>query len=209
MSALTAEPTVTGFAPDSIYAEWSVGEREASDRMEAVYNHERHLEAHERFGPHTKHWLRFQPDDSLRRSAVRLVREIEDIEAGDLPDAKGKRLRLAQARLRDVNAEREFRQVLAETWQASEQGTHSITGYHARGGLGAVLHHKATPPSYALAVMLDHLNSLRGEPTVLDWSKPEPWAPVSLREGRVMLGFGKTKVEKHAAKVARRKGRAS
>jgi hypothetical protein len=175
VSALAAEPAVAGFAPDSIYAEWSADEREASDRMEAVYNHERHLEAHERFGPHTKHWLRFQPDGSLRRAATRIAREIEDIQAGDLPDTKGRRLRLAQARLRDVNAERDFRQALAETWQASERGTHSITGYHARGGLGAVLHHGATQPSYALAVLLDYTNSLRDEPTVLDWSS----APVS------------------------------
>ena len=31
----------------------------------------------------------------------------------------------------------------------------------------------ATPPSFALAVMLDYTNSLHGEPTVIDWSKSE------------------------------------
>lgn len=159
-----------GFAPDSIYAEWTTEEREASDRMEAVYNHERHLEALDRFGPHTKHWLRFTPDDSLRSAAKRHRREIEDIEDGTLADdAKGRRLRLTRARLHDVECEQEFRQTLAETWQAREDGTHSITGYHARGGLDAVLNHGATPPSYPLAILLDYTNSLRGEPTVFEW----------------------------------------
>ena len=185
-ASIAAEPAVVGFAPDSIYAEWSAEEREASDRMEAVYNHERDLEVH---GPlavslteapppshFAKNPLRFTPDDSLRRLAKGYVREIEDIEIGDLPDdAKGRRFRAATTRLDDIECEQEFRQVLAETWQASENGTHSITCFHARGGLEAVVHHGATPPSYPLAVLLDYTNFLRDEPTVFDW--PESGSP--------------------------------
>ena len=177
MTSVQTQLIPVGFAPDSPYASWTKKFREASDRMEAVYNHERHLEALDRFGPHTKHWLRFTPDDSLRSAAKRHRRAIEDIEAGDLTDdAKGRRLRLTRARLHDVECEQEFRQTLTETWQAREDGTHSITGYHGRGGLDAVINHGATPPSYPLAVLLDRLNSLRGEPTVFDWSKSEATA---------------------------------
>lgn len=172
--------TAVGYSPSSYYAECSEEEREICERIEAVHNHERHLETLERFGPHTEHWLRFKDDDSVRREAKRLTRQIEDIEDGDLPNPSGRggrknihnRLSFLQARLRAVEAEQQFRQTLRDTWQASERGTHSMTGYHARGGLAAVLEHGAPPPSYPLAVLLDHANWLRGEPSVLQWDAP-------------------------------------
>lgn len=166
-----------GYAADSVYASYTKREREASDRMETVYNHERGLEVHtitgtgrEKGSHFGRNPLRFMSNDSLRSLAKAYAREVEDIEDGDLrDDAKGSRLRLAQARLRDVERESEFRIALAETWQASEKGTHSISAFEARGGLKAVVEDGATPPSYALAVLLDYSNFRHGEPTVLEW----------------------------------------
>lgn len=165
-----------GYAADSVYASYTRREREASDRMEAVYNHERSLEVYAITGsgrregsPFSQNPLRFMDGDSLRRLAKTYAREVEDIEAGDLNDAKGRRLKLTKARLHDVEHEREFRSVLAETWQASDEGTHSISAFEARGGLKAVVEDGATPPSCALAVLLDYRNFRHGEPTVLEW----------------------------------------
>ncbi len=158
-----------GFAPDSVYAEYTKKEREIFDRQEDEANH--------RWGTvlavrdeQKHHTVRGCTNDGLRSLLKTYRRELEDIEDGDLADSKtGYRSRMVKAKMADIEREQEFRAVLAETWQAAERGTHSFTGFMARGALGGVLRHGATPPSYDLAQKLDWRNWKQGLPHVLEW----------------------------------------
>jgi len=155
------------YTPDCAYATWTRTMRRASDRMEADYNDNARvvLARRDETQGHTVHG---QPDDSLRRLATIFRRELEDIAEGALPRA---RRPLAEARLRDVERESEFRRALAESWLAAESGTHCYSAFDARGGLEAVLNHGAPPPSYSLAVTLDWELMRRGEVHVLAWGE--------------------------------------
>lgn len=166
---MPAAVEVVGFAPESVYAEWTTAQREASDRMEAEAN-SRQSAVLARRDAADGHTVRGMADDSLRRMAVRLRRDLEDIEAGDQPAAKRA---VTTARLRDVEGEQAIRGALAECWLASEDGTHCYTGFMARGGLGAVLDHGAVPASYWLAETLDWRNWRQGKAHVLAWSSAD------------------------------------
>lgn len=166
MATTTETP---GFSPDSAYASWSQEERESSDRMEAYFQGQRRTilaQAEANAG----HPISYRPDESLRRLAKTWRRELEDVQCGDRNGGK-RREALLKARLRDIEAEQDVRAALRESWLASEDGTHSYTGFMGRGGLAAVRDHGATPPSYPLAEQLDYLNHMRGLPTVLEWEK--------------------------------------
>ncbi|MGH2761410.1 MAG: hypothetical protein ACRDLD_02330 [Thermoleophilaceae bacterium] len=154
-----------GFAPDSVYATWSAGQREAAGRMEARFNSQRHTQlalADEALG----HPVTGYADDMLRRAVKRLRRDLEDIADGDLPAAKGSFVR---AKLNDVQIEVDRREALAERWAASEEGTHSYSAFRGRGGLLAVREDRATAPSYPLAQLLDWEAWKRGGEFVLNW----------------------------------------
>jgi len=170
MAAAVAERELAGFAPDSVYAEWSEAERAAADRIEEESNDRRAglLALRDANEHHSVHGL---PDESLRHLAKAYRRELEDIEDGDLVDdsKKGARTRLVRAKIADIEAEQDYRAALAESWCASEDGTHSFTGFMARGHLTGVIHHGATPPSYDLARKLDERNFRLGLPHVLEW----------------------------------------
>lgn len=166
-SVTTSQDTPQGFAPDSAYSTWSADQREASDRMETYFNGQRQTTlalADAARG----HDFRGCNDDGLARLAIVYGRELEDVRSGYLSGGK-RREQLNEARLRDIAAEQDFRAALRECWLADERGTHCYTGFSGRGGLLAVRDHAAMPPSYDLAVKLDHLNHMRGEPTVLAW----------------------------------------
>lgn len=168
MSATTATVTAAlGYAPDSAYASWCEEGRAAADRVEADANmrHSRNLAIR---AANQGHPLWEFGDDSLRRFAKRYARMVEDHEDGTQPLAEG-HLRLTKIRLLDVEREQDYRAALAEAWLATDDGTHSYSSFQARGGLEAVLHHGATPPSYELATALDWENWKRGLPHVLDW----------------------------------------
>jgi len=159
-----------GFAPDSVYAEYSADERGAADRMEVEANDRRaHLLALK--AEKENHSVHGLPDSSLRRLAKEYHRELEDLADGDLGDDSktGRRTKLAEAKLADVEAEQAFRAVLSESWGAAEDGTHSYTSYMARGGLPATIHHGAPAPSYDLAQKLDFEHFKLGRPHVLAW----------------------------------------
>jgi hypothetical protein len=153
------------FSPDSVYATWSEDERAAADRVEDKYNHELRCQLAEQVGTQ---YVRLAPDESLRHLATVYGRELEDIESGELCGGAA-RARVVRAKLADIEREQECRSALAESWLASEDGTHCYTGFVSRGGLDAVLHHGATRPTYHLAAMLDRLNWERGQPHVLVW----------------------------------------
>jgi len=161
-----------GYAPDSVYAEWTPAQRAAADRIERDYNARRSsilALAEEQSG----HTVRGLSDDQLPRAATTTRRALEDIESGARAGSTA-RARLLRARLRDIEAEQVFRRALAETWHATEFGTHSYTAFEARGGLAAVVEHGAPPPSYDLAVLLDRERFERGLSCVLDWqAEPE------------------------------------
>lgn len=169
---MQAQPTQltldAGFAPDSVYAEWTKAQREAADRVEAASNAQRRCilaQADAAAG----HPVTGQPDDSLRRLAVVYRRELEDVLAGDVPGGE-RRSQLLRAKLHDIACEQEFRAALAESWLADEDGTHSYTAFQARGGLQAVVENSAPAPSYDLALLLDREHFLRGLPTVMEWA---------------------------------------
>lgn len=169
MAATTA--TLAGYSPDSVYAEQSAEEREITDRMEAESN-DRQSTTLAVADEQAHHPVRNGNDDSLRRSAKRLKRELEDLADGELADSStGYRRRKVEAELNDVETEQAIRATLAETWQASEDGTHSYTDFQGRGGLSAVLHHGATPPSYYLAALLDWEQFKLGKLHVLGWGE--------------------------------------
>lgn len=169
MAAAVAERELTGFAPDSVYAEWSTEERAAADFIEEASNDRRAclLALRDANEHHTVHGC---PDESLRQLAKACRRVLEDIEDGDLVDdsKKNRRTALVKAKIADIEAEQAYRAVLAESWCAAEDGTHSFTSFMARGHLTGVIHHGATPPSYDLARRLDELNWRQGKPHVLD-----------------------------------------
>jgi len=171
MPTATAQPeTAAGFAPDSVYAEYSTEEREIADHMEVESNDHRAwvLALGAEKENHSVHGL---PDASLRHLAKAYRRELEDLADGDLQDDSktGRRTKFAEVKLRDVEAEQEFRRVLAESWGAAEDGTHSYTSYMARGGLLAATHHGAIACSYDLAEKLDYEHFKLGRPHVLAW----------------------------------------
>jgi hypothetical protein len=155
----------TGFSPESVYAAWSDDERVAADRIEEKYNQERRCQLAELVGTS---YVRVAPDESLRHLATVYRGELEDIDRAHLCGGAA-RARVARAKLVDVEREQEARAALADSWLANEDGTHCYTAFVSRGGLDAVLHHGATPPSYHLAAMLDRLNWERGFPHVLAW----------------------------------------
>lgn len=155
------------YAPDSIYAGYTAVERDAADRMEAEFNHETRL--HLASLVHTNH-VRVSSDASLARLAKHYRRQLEDIADGSLSGGEG-RARLVRAQLHDVEREQGYRSRLADSWLAGEGGTHCYGAFEARGGLGAVLYHGATPPTYYLAAMLDWRNWKRGLPHVLAWGE--------------------------------------
>ena len=169
-TATVAEPL--GYAPDSVFAEWSDEERAAADRIEEESNDRRAgvLALRDANEHHSVHGL---PDDSLRHLAKLYRRELEDIEDGDLVDDSktGKRTKLVKAKIADIEAEQAYRAALAESWCAAEDGTHSVTAFFARGHLTGVIYHGATPPSYDLARKLDERNWLEGKPHVLNWGE--------------------------------------
>lgn len=157
----------TTFAPDSSYATWTPAQRAASARMEDQFNSNRARDLalrDEKLG----HTVRGMTDDMLRRLAITYARTIEDIEAGDEHGTPA-RVRMIKAQIRDIEREQAFRGALAESWLASEDGTHCYSSFQARGGLAAVLNHGAPAPTYDLAVLLDCERHLRGLSTVLDW----------------------------------------
>jgi len=169
MGAATKE--LAGFAPDSVYAEYTKTERRIADRVEEESN-DRRAGVLALADANAHHTVRGCTDGGLRSLLKTYRRELEDIEDGDLPDDKSRpRERLAKAKIADIEREQEFRAVLAETWQAAEDGTHSFTGFMARGHLTGVIHHGATPPSYDLAQKLDWRNWKQGLPHVLEWSE--------------------------------------
>ncbi|HUB99618.1 MAG TPA: hypothetical protein VMS11_07335 [Solirubrobacterales bacterium] len=172
MATATKElPEALGYAPDSVYAECTTDEQEISDRIEREANlrHATMLAVRDERRHHT---VRGCTDDGLRHLLKTYRRELEDVEDGDLPDSKtGHRARVLKAKIADIEGEQEWRAALAETWQAAGNGTHSITGYLARGGLAAVIDHGAPPPSYDLASRLDWRNWKEGRPHVLAWKE--------------------------------------
>jgi hypothetical protein len=155
-----------GFSADSAYATWCAGERDASDRMEALYNHDRRCVIADTAG----HPITTQPDGLLRSLAKTYRRRLEDHEDGSHVLAKG-HLRVVRVKLRDVEREQTYRAALAESWLAAEGGTHCYSAFQARGGLGAVLHDGAIPPTYELARLLDLAHWKQGFLHVLDWGK--------------------------------------
>lgn len=160
-----------GFAPGSVYAEWTDRQREQADRVERDFNAHRSsilALADEKSG----HSVRSLADEQLPRTARRIARQIEDIEAGDRLGSKAQ-VWMLRAQLHDVEREQQFRAALAYSWLAVEHGTHSLTAFEARGGLAAVLENGASAPSYDLAVLLDRQQFLRGLPCVLDWAATE------------------------------------
>lgn len=158
-----------GFAPDSVWAEYTAEEREISERMEAEYNDRRAGVLAVR-DANEHHSVRGCTDDGLRRLLKERRRELEDIEDGDLSDSStGYRSRMVKAKIADIEGEQGWRSILAECWRAAENGTHSYTAFMARGGLLAVIDHGATPPSYELAGLLDWEHFERGKVHVLDW----------------------------------------
>jgi hypothetical protein len=169
-TATVVEPQ--GFAPDSVYAEYTAEEREISDRMEVESNDHRAWVLAVK-AERENHSVHGAPDASLRHLAKLYRRELEDLADGDLLDDSktGRRTKLAEAKLADVEAEQAFRAVLAESWGAAEDGTHSYTSYMARGGLPAAVHHGATAPSYDLAQKLDLEHFKLGRPHVLAWEE--------------------------------------
>lgn len=153
------------FAPDSVYATWSAGQRAAADRMEAQFNSRRSTVIETR-AQALAHPVPSWPDDILRRTAKRLRRSLEDIADGD--ESEGKRP-LVMAQLRDVEAEQERRAALTEYWAASGDGTHCYSAFQGRGGVLAVREDRAVPPSYDLAHLLDWEAWRRGAECALDW----------------------------------------
>jgi len=169
MTATATQPT--GCAPDSVYASWSRAERAASDRIEAERNQQDRT-ALARRDAAEGHPISLAPDDSLRRLAKAYRRDLEDIADGDLhPGRKA----VITARLRDIEREQDFRATLRECWLAAEDGTHSYTAFHARGGLEAVLDHGAPAPSYQLAMRLDQERQARGLTHVFEWDLDPAW----------------------------------
>lgn len=159
-----------GIAPDSVYATYTPEQVQVSGRMEAEFNRRRRTEL-ARSDEHAYHLVHRGTDDSLRRFAKRIERQLEDIADGDLPDSKtGHRRRMLEAQLADIRQEQEVRTALAETWQAAEGGTECYSAFKGRGGLAAVVHHGATPPSYDLAKLLDWEHFKTGRVHVLEWS---------------------------------------
>jgi hypothetical protein len=165
----TKDAASKGFAPDSVYAEYSAEEREIVDRQEDESNH-RHATTLALRDEKEHFTVRGMTDDGLRRLLKTYRRELEDVEDGDLADSKtGHRARILKAKIKDIQREQDWRAALAESWMATWEGTHSVTGYAARGGLDAVVNHGATPPSYDLAARLDWRNWKHGLPHVLAW----------------------------------------
>lgn len=170
-AAIKELPEALGYAPDSVYAEYNAEEREIFDRQES--------EADSRIATmlavrdeHRGHTVRGCTDDGLRGLLKTYRRELEDVEDGDLPDSRtGHRARVLKAKIADIEGEQNWRAAFAESWLATERGTHSVTGYAARGGLKAVLDHGAIPPSYDLAAKLDWRNWKEGRPHVLAWKE--------------------------------------
>lgn len=167
---LAPVPQRLGYAPGSVYSAWTSEQQAAAGRIEVEVNHRRRARLALGFSD-AGHPIRGLTDAGLRRLAKHHRRDIEDIVSGDLVGGSRRR-RLAAVELRDVEREQEFRAVLAECWLAREDGTHSYTMFHARGGLLAVLDHGAPPPSYELAVMLDRDMWRHGQPCVLAWETP-------------------------------------
>jgi len=163
-----------GFAPDSVYAEWGPAEREASDRIEADGNMRRAAVLARR-DEASGHTVDGYTDDMLRSAAKRYRRELEDIAEGDHhlppkgPRGVNARVRFLEAALADIQSGQAYRAALAESWHAAEDGTHCYTGFVARGGLSAVIHNSAVPPSYELARLLDWERFKKGLPSVFVW----------------------------------------
>lgn len=170
---------MSAFAPDSVYAEWTLEQREISDRMEADYNRQANahlaLVAAERGHPITV--TTDCPDSMLRSLSKTYWRELEDLSDLQLAESTAAnrsrkrvtRERALQIRIADIEREQYRRSVLAECWQAREDGTHCYSDFAARGGLLAVIDHGARPPSYELAVLLDWEQWKLGEYCVLAW----------------------------------------
>jgi hypothetical protein len=156
---------MAGFSPSSIYASWSAAEQLASDRTEEQYNQGMRCRLAEQVGAR---YVAVAPDDSLQNLATVYDREREDIGRGDLCGDKH-RAHVVALKLGDLEREQGCRAALAQSWLASEDGTHCYTAYVARGGLDAVHNYGARRPSYQLAAMLDRLNWRRGLPHVLAW----------------------------------------
>jgi hypothetical protein len=159
--------TETALPLATCYATWSTEQREASDRMERLYNQQRRCGLAQGAAA-LGHPISTATDDMLRSLAKTYTRQLEDVEDGSLAGGD-KRARMLRAKLLDIEREQDFRAALAESWLASEDGTHCYTSFMARGGLGGVLHEGATPPSYELAVFLDRDHWRRGLAHVLDW----------------------------------------
>jgi hypothetical protein len=161
----------SSFAPDSVYATYTPKQVAICDRMEAEFNSQQRTQR-ARNDEHAYHPVHRGTDDSLRRSAKRIRRQLEDIADGELNDNKsGSRRRMLEAQLRDIETEQEVREALAETWQAAERGTECYTAFKGRGGLEAVVNHGATPPSYELAKLMDWEHFKTGRVYVLAWEE--------------------------------------
>ena len=175
MSAVAV--ATAGYAPDSVWAEYTDAQREISARMERESNMRRSAVL-ARQDETAGHPVSGYTDGMLASAAKRCRRELEDIAEGDhhLP-AKGPRgvktrVRFVEAMLATVQREQDVRAALAESWLAAEDGTHSYTDFAGRGGPSAVLHHGATPPSYDLWSSSTGGTGKRGKAHVLGWAEP-------------------------------------
>jgi hypothetical protein len=65
----------------------------------------------------------------------------------------------------------ECKEALAESWHATEDGTDWTTDF-TLGDDGRLTMSAGRPPSYALALLFDHGNFMRGERTALVWDAP-------------------------------------
>lgn len=158
--------TLTGYAPDSIYAGWSAVERDVADRMEEADNAETDRLLAERVGTD---YIGVAGDASLADLTVTYRRQLADLDRAAAAASSPGRRRRIEDQIRRIECEQAARAALAATWLAREDGTHCYPMFHARGGLPAVAHHGARPPSYRLAAFLDRLNWQRGLPHILTW----------------------------------------
>lgn len=133
--------------------------RAAADRYEAKANaQERH--ARERVASIDPESFCSSSDELLQRLVERDDRMISRHDDGTHPLPKSD-LSLTRTRLHSVRREQTRRATLARTWFATEDGTNCYIAFEARGGIEAVKHHGAPPPSYALAEQLDSLDPVR------------------------------------------------
>lgn len=107
-------------------------------------------------------------DDGYQRLVRQYRRMVED---HDLGESIGMPIAVCKSRLARVEQVIETREALAESWLAEDFGSKSTADFERDTPDAKLRFRTEKGPSYGLACLFDYERHLRGESTVLQWSK--------------------------------------